>query len=147
MHESAGVITFRIGDLGFVLRTPTLRAGSRFRIENTKTKFENYLRIPQSAFPNPQTRCSTTPNISPSLLAKRFNFVPVYSLVFPGYTIKRVGFGKSPYGPILLKPPWICPTLAEPQGWGTFCGGNSKRVAAFDSIHFRLKAAPSECCK
>lgn len=25
--------------------------------------------------------------------------------------------------PILLKPPWICPTLAEPQGWGTFCGG------------------------
>jgi len=30
---------------------------------------------------------------------KLFSFVPVYSLVFPGYTIKRVGFGKSPYGP------------------------------------------------
>lgn len=49
--------------------------------------------------------------------------------------------------PILLKPPWICPTLAEPQGWGTFCCGNSNRVAAFDSILFRLKAAPSERCK
>jgi hypothetical protein len=46
--QSAGVITFRIGDLGF-------------RIENTKTKFENYLRIPQSAFPNPQSRYSSTP--------------------------------------------------------------------------------------
>ena len=32
MRESAGVITFRIGDLGFVLRTPTLRVGSQFRI-------------------------------------------------------------------------------------------------------------------
>ena len=48
LRQSAGIITFRIGDLGF-------------RIENTKTKFENYLRIPQSAFPNPQLRCSGTP--------------------------------------------------------------------------------------
>ena len=61
LRQSAGVITFRIGDLGFVLRAPTLRAGSRFRIENTKTKFENYLRIPQSAFPNPQLSCSSVP--------------------------------------------------------------------------------------
>ena len=38
-------------------------------------------------------------NTSPSLLPKLFSFVPVYSFVFPGYTIKRVGFGKSPYGP------------------------------------------------
>ena len=60
MRGSAGVITFRIGDLGFVIRTPTLRAGSRFRIENTKTTFENYLRFPQSAFPNPQSRYSST---------------------------------------------------------------------------------------
>jgi hypothetical protein len=48
MREFVGVITFRIGDLGF-------------RIKNTKMKFENYLRIPQSAFPNPQSRCSSTP--------------------------------------------------------------------------------------
>jgi hypothetical protein len=42
------VITFRIGDLGF-------------GIVNTKTKFENSLRIPQSAFPNPQSMSSSTP--------------------------------------------------------------------------------------
>jgi hypothetical protein len=36
MRQSTGVITFRIGDLGFVLRTPTLRAGSRSRIEINK---------------------------------------------------------------------------------------------------------------
>jgi hypothetical protein len=48
LGQSAGVITFRIGDLGF-------------RIENTKTKFENYFRIPQSAFPNPQSRYSSAP--------------------------------------------------------------------------------------
>ena len=55
------VVTFRIGDLGF-------------RIENTKTKFKNYLRIPQSAFrnweparrvgvrrTNPQLMCFSTP--------------------------------------------------------------------------------------
>jgi hypothetical protein len=35
---------------------------------------------------------STNPNISPPLLAARFNFLPVYSLVFPSYTIERVGF-------------------------------------------------------
>jgi len=43
---------------------PLLRQSAKvitFRIENTKTKFENYLRIPQSAFPNPQSRCSSTP--------------------------------------------------------------------------------------
>jgi hypothetical protein len=33
-----------------------------FRIEDTKMKFENQLRIPQSAFPNPQSRCFNTPN-------------------------------------------------------------------------------------
>lgn len=48
LRKSARVITFRIGDLGF-------------RIENTNTKFKNYLRIPQSAFPNPQSRCSSAP--------------------------------------------------------------------------------------
>jgi hypothetical protein len=61
MRQFAGVITFRIGDLGFVLRTPTLWAGSRFRIENTKTKLEKHLRIPQSALPNPQSSFSSTP--------------------------------------------------------------------------------------
>jgi hypothetical protein len=48
LRQCAGVIIFRIGDLGF-------------RIQNTKTKFENYLTIPQSAFANPQSRYSNTP--------------------------------------------------------------------------------------
>lgn len=48
LRQSAGVITFRIVDLGL-------------RIENTTMNFENHLRIPQSAFPNPQSRCSSTP--------------------------------------------------------------------------------------
>ncbi len=33
---STSLLSFRIGDLGFVLRTPTLRAGSQFRIEINK---------------------------------------------------------------------------------------------------------------
>jgi hypothetical protein len=41
------VVTFPIADLGFW-------------IENTKTKFKNYLRIPQSAFRNPQLMCFFT---------------------------------------------------------------------------------------
>ena len=48
LRKSARVTTFGIGDLGF-------------RIENTNTKLKNYLRIPQSAFPNLQSRCSSTP--------------------------------------------------------------------------------------
>jgi len=48
MRQAAEVITFRIGDLGF-------------RIESIKTKFENYLKIPQSTFPNPQSRGPSNP--------------------------------------------------------------------------------------
>jgi hypothetical protein len=74
MRQFAGVITFRIGDLGFVLRTPTLWAGSRFRIENTKTKLEKHLRIPQSAFPNPQSSSPVLQKSSPSFLVNPSNF-------------------------------------------------------------------------
>jgi hypothetical protein len=49
-RESAGVITFRIGDFGF-------------RIENIKTKLKNHMRIPQSAFPNPQSSGGALQNI------------------------------------------------------------------------------------
>jgi hypothetical protein len=54
LRQSAGVITFRIADLGFVLRTPTLRAGSRFRIEINKSSNKGLIpnsaiRIPKSA--------------------------------------------------------------------------------------------------
>jgi hypothetical protein len=56
LRQPAGVITFRIGDLGFVLRTPTLRAGSRFRIEINKAQIKNVFPIPQSAFRNPKSQ-------------------------------------------------------------------------------------------
>ena len=42
---------FKLGfDFGFVLRTPTLRAGSQFRIEINKAQIKELFRIPQSAF-------------------------------------------------------------------------------------------------
>ena len=80
-------------------------------------------------------------NTSPSLLSKLFSFVPVYSLVFPGYTIKRVGFGKSPYVPYPIETSLDLPHPCRSRRGGALF------VAAFDSILFRLKAAPSECCR
>ena len=63
-------------------------------------------------------------NTSPSLLAKVFNLVPVYSLVFPGYTIKRVGFGKSPYGPYPIETSLDLPHPCGAAGVGHFFCSN-----------------------
>gem|GEM_PF-2914360 len=76
-------------------------------------------------------------NTSPSLLSKLFSFVPVYSRVFPGYTIKRVGFGKSPYVPYPIETSLDLPHPCRSRRGGALF------VAAFDSILFRLQAAPS----
>ncbi len=80
-------------------------------------------------------------NTSPSLLSKLFSFVPVYSRVFPGYTIKRVGFRKSPYVPYPIETSLDLPHPCRSRRGGALF------VAAFDSILFRPQAAPSECCK
>jgi hypothetical protein len=42
----------------------------------------------------------------------------VYSPGLPGYTIEWVGFRLSPINPILLKPPWIRPILAQSRKGG-----------------------------
>jgi hypothetical protein len=63
-------------------------------------------------------------NTSPSLLAKIFNLVPVYSRLFPGYTIKRVGFGKSPYGPYPIETSLDLPHPCGAAGVGHFFYSN-----------------------